>query len=184
MDYAKINLEVCKGILGLTYSPRVCGYWMDKDNFFVTTDGFKGYIIPKKAIIFNVDRVTKLEKSLINLDDFIHPENEINPTRYYYKREESRSFIRKFTGKIKGVLADEKWDTYINSDFIKLIQREYGIKYYQRFLNGHPDPLQPVLAVQKTVKSIPKPLTSEPEYEYKPVMYLCPMRITFDDDEE
>ena len=166
MNYQKMNLEICKAMYT---SDRRVGYEMSEDRYFVTMNGYYGFIIPNKEVIFKKDRITELDRQLFNEAEILNPENEIKPTEHFIKS--GKKFIQKFTGTANG----EKWEAWLDSSFLKILANEWSIHYYQRFKDGKPDPHGLILAAEWHQSKEKK------ELEPKPVMLLLPIRKRDDD---
>lgn len=179
IGFARANMDIVKAITN--GEPRVCGYWMDDDRYFVTPNGFYGYVFPKNQIAFNVERVKNLDKPVFDEHDFGKDVQEIKPTKMY-SQEGLTKFVRHFEGRFNG----KPWRVYIDVTFLKFLEKAQGIRYFQKFSpEGYPAPILPVLAMQEKTK--PTDVKDEVGRmvwgtELIPVMLILPVRVFAEDD--
>lgn len=166
MNTGKINEDIVKAIYN--GERHVCGYREKDGSYFVTINGQFGYWLLKEQILFNTDKIQKLDKKPFNMKDFLSDEHEIYPTETYKKC--NGKFIQKFRNKWPGI---EKWEwiTWINSEFLKPISKDFGVHFYQRFYEGKPSGTQPIMAIQEfNIKGSDKAIK-------RPLMLFMPYRI-------
>ena len=157
MNYRIANKEVCKALID---GEIIRGYDIDEKTVFVTTDGFCGFIIPKKEIVYDIARM-KRTKELFNFSDYIKPENEIEPTMHYFKA--GKDFCRRFDGK--------NWHVFVKDKFLQKLDKAECYCFFQNYDEGKDMRKQTILAAVKTYS------TKDDDYKYIPVMVLLPISI-------
>ena len=156
MNYYKANMEICKA---LSKGDLVRGYWMEDDLFFVTPEGYYGFIIPKKEIIFDVSRVHILSLPVFLTENFLKPENEIKKTRRFFQA--GKELCQQFDG--------NGYSVYIKKRFMNAIDGEIIRGYYQNIQPGKNMAKELVLA---TIDS-----RMGNDLKEIPVMAFCPISI-------
>ena len=156
MNYRIANNEVCKALID---RENVRGYDIDDNTVFVTADGFCGFIIPKKEIVYDYTKVRQMKK-LFDVSEYIKPENEIKPTYNYFKA--GKEYCRRFDGKDYYVFVQDK--------FLKKLEKDIPYYYFQNVEEGKDMRKQSVVAAVKEY-------TGDNEYRYVPVMILLPINI-------
>lgn len=120
MNYIKEQKQIFNDIVG---GNRVCGYWIDENKYFVTGDGFHGFVFPKEVIAFDIKRVNET-KRLFDFDDALKEENELRETDNF----------KLVGGKMMRVFIHHDGRcVYINNQFLKHFQ---NAKYYQAKESG------------------------------------------------
>lgn len=54
-----IQIEVCKALLN---ESRVCGTWINENEYAVTIDGVKLYVFNAKEIVFDTSKISQMDK--------------------------------------------------------------------------------------------------------------------------
>jgi len=171
MNIVKINADIVKALYD-RYPNMMAAYREEDESIFITTTGSYGFWLRKDQVLFNLNKVRLLEKPLFNPDDFVSDMQEIVPTDDFKKA--GKYFIQKFVSKRPYGGVD--WHTWINSSFLRPLARETGVRFYQRFFNGIPSRYQPIMAVQMFK------LNKNVDWQWKPPMIFCPMRMMEDDE--
>lgn len=104
------------------------------DYFFVTANGNYGFIFPKKSIVFNLEKVKKLEKTIFSVDDLVADQNMITPTEYHFIPSRTKFIFRRFVSPGS--------QTWVNASFLKYFE---GATYFQK----EKQPLSPILVIEK-----------------------------------
>lgn len=120
MNYIKEQKQIFND---LVMGKRVCGYWIDENKYFVTGDGYHGFVFPKETIAFDIKRVNEA-KRLFDFEDARKEENELRETNNF----------KLIGGKMMRVFVHHDGRcVYINNLFLKHFQ---NAKYYQVTENG------------------------------------------------
>ena len=119
MNLIKANVEICTA---LAKGERVCGHDVGEDSFFVTATGTYGFCFPKDKIVFDLNKVKRLDKIIFRPEDYVKPENTIRPTIHYII--DGKLIIRRFDGRAN----DKDYSLWMNSAFLKYF---YYPHYYQ-----------------------------------------------------
>ena len=117
MNYDKAQKEVFNALLR---GDRVCGYKFDDDHFFVTADGYKGYIFPNNLIQFNTEKVNIINP-FANMSEPI-PENELKLTLEFRAEDHTK-------GKMYRRLKADGKNVYVNDKFLQCFQ---NARFYQK----------------------------------------------------
>lgn len=122
MNYDKAQKEVFNA---LVRGDRVCGYKFDDDHFFVTTDGYMGYIFPNNLIQFNTAKITNIQPIAVITEPT--PENELKLTLDF----KAEGFTK---GKMYRRLKADGKDVYVNDKFLACFQ---NARFYQQKDSPH-----------------------------------------------
>lgn len=117
MNYDKAQKEVFNALL---HGYRVCGYKFDDDHFFVTTDGYMGYIFPNNLIQFNTERITNIQPIAVITEPT--PETELKLTLDF----KAEGFTK---GKMYRRLKADGKNVYVNDKFLSCFQ---NARFYQK----------------------------------------------------
>lgn len=149
MNYDKAQKEVFNALL---HGDRVCGYKFDDDHFFVTTDGYRGYIFPNNLIQFNTEKIN----TIIPLADITEPlpENELKLTLDFKAEDYTK-------GKMYRRLKADGRDVYVNDKFLACFQNA-------RFFQKKEKPLSLITVTERF----------NPRGKDIPVGVILPIRIT------
>lgn len=136
MNLAKINQEAVKNIIiGTKWGHYIPGY-QDGEYLIITLDGFSAYILKEDDVVFDKERIRKIDKFFPDIDKIALPENEIHITKSYVESGfSSKSLLRVF----KGCRAlDEKnkkeWKVYIDAKKLEPLRKEDSIiSFYQAY---------------------------------------------------
>ena len=78
MNYIRAQKEIFNNLVN---GDRVCGYWQDAESYFVTGDGFHGFIFPASTIAFDTAKVNEI-KRLFEVPEIMVDREKIDDTCY------------------------------------------------------------------------------------------------------
>lgn len=96
---------------------------VDKDNVFITPDGFRGFVLPYTSIQVNLDRIATLKT--IDFSSVVKEENLCHLTKELVLQEHPKAYLRKL----------KKGDTniYFNQKYMECFQNP---KFYNASSTG------------------------------------------------
>lgn len=117
MNFAKAQKEIVSELL--KGSRSMGRFNLDENNMLISPDGYKGYIIPVSAIVFNLEKIKEIDPFPIS--DIIKEENELKLTPDLRIQDHYRvGMIRRLKGNGK--------NTYVNAKYLDCFQNP---RFYQ-----------------------------------------------------
>ena len=115
MNFAKAQKEIINELL--KGSRSMGRFNLDENNMLISPDGYKGYIIPVSAIVFNLEKIKEINPFPIS--DIIKEENELELTPDLRIQDHYRAgMVRRLKGNGKNVYVNVKYlDCFQNPRF-------------------------------------------------------------------
>lgn len=110
MNYNKAQKEIFEALLK---GKRVCKYFIDDANVFVTADGAKGFIFPVASVMFNAEKLRDIND--LKIAEVVKDGNELVLTEDMRISSDGKTLMRRLKGNRKNVFVNIKFLGYFHN---------------------------------------------------------------------
>jgi hypothetical protein len=79
----------------------------DKDNVFITPDGYRGFVLPYSTLQVNIEKIQVFKN--MDLASIVKDENLLQLTREILIQEHPKAYLRKLKNEERNVFLDQKY---------------------------------------------------------------------------